>query len=189
MTGEAWQGLQITRLMMVLSSMAPLFVLWGVRGSPSVPDRYFIPACLLLAIAPTLVLVRRIRLAQEHNDSQMKVIGSVDDHRDHVLVYLFAILLPFYTVNLQDGREFAATVVALLLILFLFWHLNLHYMNLLFALRGYRVFTVTPSKPATHASDAPFVMLTKRESLFEGQQITAYRLSDTVFIEKNGDGG
>jgi hypothetical protein len=27
---------------------------------------------------------------------------------------------------------------------FLFWHLNLHYMNLLFAALGFRVFTVYP---------------------------------------------
>ena len=178
------EGLQITRLIMVLSSLSPLFILWAVRGSPSVPDRYFIPICLLFALGPTLVLLRRIRLAKRANDCQTKVIGKVDDHRDRILVYLFAMLLPFYTVNLKDGREFAATVVALVFVVFLFWHLNMHYMNLLFALRGYRVFTVTPKTDNQYNSAASFVLLTKRVALVEGEQIEVYRLSDSVFIEK-----
>jgi len=178
------EGMQVLRLIMVLSSMAPLFLLWAVRGSGSVPDQYFIPGCLLLAIIPTMVLWLRIRTAKKTNDCQVKTIHSADDHRDHILVYLFAMLLPFYTANLKDGREFGATVLALLFILFLFWHLNMHYMNLLFAFKGYRVFTVTPDPKDRVGSKAPFVILTKRIAPSEGEQLEAYRLSDTVFIEK-----
>jgi hypothetical protein len=178
------EGLQVTRLIMVLSSMAPLFVLWAVRGSPSVADKYFIPACLLLAIAPTAVLWIRIRIAKKNNDHQIKTIAKADDHRDRILVYLFAMLLPFYTVNLKDPREFAATVMALVFIVFLFWHLNMHYMNLLFAVRGYRVFTVTPNASDPVGSKTSFVVLTRRSALLDGQKIAVFRLSDTVFIEE-----
>lgn len=178
------EGLQVLRLIMVLSSMAPLFLLWAVRGSGPVPDKYFIPACLFFAVAPTIALGWRIRTAKKINDCQTKTIHRSDDHRDHILVYLFAMLLPFYTVNLQDWREFSATAVALLFILFLFWHLNMHYMNLLFAIKGYRVFTVTPDPKDRLGSRTPFVILTKRIALPEGEQIETYRLSDTVFIEK-----
>jgi hypothetical protein len=178
------EGLQVLRLIMVLSSMAPLFLLWAVRGSGPVPDKYFVPGCLLLAVAPTIVLGWRIRTAKKINDCQTKTIHRADDHRDHILVYLFAMMLPFYTVNLLDWREFAATAVALLFILFLFWHLNMHYMNLLFAIKGYRVFTVTPDSNDRLGSRTPFVILTKRIALPEGDQIETYRLSDTVFIEK-----
>lgn len=48
------QRLQVTRFIMVLSSMAQLFVLWAVRGARSVSDVYFIPGCLLLALVPSL---------------------------------------------------------------------------------------------------------------------------------------
>lgn len=172
------------RLIMVLSSMAPLFLLWAVRGSGPVPDKYFLPGCIFFAMVPTLFVSLRIRTARKANDSQTKIIHKADDHRDHILVYLFAMLLPFYTVNLKDAREFAATLLALIFILFLFWHLNMHYMNLLFAVQGYRVFTVTPDPKNAIGSKAPFVILTKRIALTEGAQIEAYRLSDTVFIEK-----
>ena len=100
------------------------------------------------------------------------------------MVYLIATLLPFYTADLESYREFGATVLALAFILFLFWHLNMHYMNLLFALQGYRVFTVTPDSQDVHGGNAPFVILAKRTALVEGQKINAYRLSNTVFIEK-----
>lgn len=178
------ESLQVVRLIMVLSSMAPLFVLWAVRGSGLVSDKYFIPGCLAFAVVPTCLLLLRIGTAKRKNDCQVKTIHRADDHRDHILVYLFAMLLPFYTVNLQDGREFAATVLALVFILFLFWHLNMHYMNLLFAIQGYRVFTVIPDPKDRLGGKAPFVILTQRMTLPEGEQIEAYRLSDTVFIEK-----
>lgn len=178
------EGLQVTRLMMVLSSMAPLFLLWAVRGSPSVRDCYFIPGCLVLAIVPTLVLWFRSFIAKRNNDCQTKVIGKAEDHRDHILVYLFALLLPFYTANLKESREFFATVLALMFILFLFWNLNMHYMNLLFAIRGYRVFTVSSCSRNKCDGKAMFVVLTRRTYLIEGEEIETYRLSDSVFIEK-----
>lgn len=178
------EGLQVLRLIMVLSSMAPLFVLWAIRGSGPAPDRYFIPACLFLAIAPTVILWLRIRTAKRINDCQWKTVHHADDHRDHILVYLFAMLLPFYTATLNDNREFAATIAALVFILFLFWHLNMHYMNIVFAVKGYRVFTVTPNPDDALSSKECFVVLTRRTTLSEGEKLEAYRLSDTVFIEK-----
>ena len=178
------EAFQFMRLVMVLSSMAPLFLLWAVRGSSLIPNYYFIPGCLLIATVPTLLLLLRIRIAKSTNDCQVKSVYRADDHKDHILVYLFATLLPFYTADLQSYREFGATVLALAFILFLFWHLNMHYMNLLFALQGYRVFTVTPDSQDMHSGKAAFVILAKRTALVEGQKIETYRLSDTVFIEK-----
>jgi len=178
------EGLQILRLIMVLSSMAPLFVLWAIRGTGPISDTYFIPACLLLAIAPTGILWFRICTAQRINDCQTKTVHHADDHRDHILVYLFAMLLPFYTATLNDNREFAATAVALVFILFLFWHLNMHYMNIIFALKGYRVFTITPNPADALSSKTRFVVLTRRTALSEGDKLETYRLSDTVFIGK-----
>jgi hypothetical protein len=178
------EAFQFMRLVMVLSSMAPLFLLWAVRGSSLIPNHYFIPGCLLIAVVPNVLLLLRIRIAKRTGDCQVKFVYRTDDHKDHILVYLFATLLPFYTADLQSYREFGATVLALAFILFLFWHLNMHYMNLLFALQGYRVFTVTPDSQDVHGGKAPFVILAKRTALAVDQEIDTYRLSDTVFIEK-----
>jgi hypothetical protein len=166
--------------------MAPLFILWALRGSSIVKDVYFIPACLGLAILPSLVLLRREEIAKSNKDVRTITVGKAEDNRDHILVYLFAMLLPFYTVNMGDIREFVATIAALLIIIFLFWHLNMHYMNLIFAIRGYRVFTILPpsQKENPYTGQRPFVLLTKRSTIADDTTIQTYRLSDTVFIEK-----
>ena len=164
--------------------MAPLFLLWAIRGSNSVPDTYFIPGCLLLATVPTAVLYWRIVAVKRDNDCQMKTIYHADDHRDYILAYLFATLLPFYTANLNDGREFAATVMALVFIIFLFWYLNLHYVNIVFALQGYRVFTIAAGASENVDSKSSFVLLTRKSALKDGDTMLAYRLSNSVFIER-----
>lgn len=79
-----------------------------------------------------------------------------------------------------------ATLVALVFIVFLFWYLNLHYINLLFAFRGLHVFTVYPpadGNPLT--APMPYALLTRRVNLRTGEQVVAYRLSDTVYLESD----
>jgi len=111
-------------------------------------------------------------------------VGSAEDHRDHLLVYLFAMLLPFYPVDLTNARDIAAVVIALAFVVFLFWHLNLHYMNLLFALLGYRVFTILPPKEGNVLSGKTgYILITPRVSIVDGSRLNVYRLSDTVYFE------
>jgi hypothetical protein len=178
------EGLKAARLLMVLSSISPLFILWAIRGNSLIPDRGFIGLCALMVLVPNAFLWLRIRTAKMHADKRELTVGTADDHRDHILVYLFAMLLPFYSEDLGTWRDLGATVAALAFIVFLFWHLNLHYMNLLFAALGYRVFTIYPpadGNPLT--SKTRQALITRRVSLTSGERIIAYRLSDTVYLE------
>lgn len=170
---------------MVLSSLSPLFILWAMRGNEFIPDKWFILGCIILAVLPTAFLYLRIRTAKKMKDIRSLAIGTTDDHRSHVLVYLFAMLLPFYRQELDSYRELTAMLVALGFIVFLFWHLNLHYMNIYFALFNYRVFSVrSPTKSNMHGGLESFVLITRRSTLYDGDRVTAYRVSDTVFLEK-----
>jgi len=36
------------------------------------------------------------------------VAGTAEDHRNHLVVYLFAMLLPFYPIDTGTWRDFAA---------------------------------------------------------------------------------
>jgi hypothetical protein len=178
------EGLKIARLLMVLSSVSPLFVLWAIRGSKLLPDRYLLTFCALMIILPNLFLWVRIRTAKKLQEKRELVIGSAEDHRDHLLVYLFAMLLPFYPIDTGTWRDFVALLSALGFVVFLFWHLNLHYMNLIFAIAGYRVFTVTPPEDTNPLSGRTSqVLITPRVALAPGERIVAYRLSDTVYFE------
>jgi hypothetical protein len=178
------EGLRAARLLMVLSSISPLFILWAIRGNSLIPDRWFIGICAVLVVVPNAFLWLRIRTAKKQIDKRELTVGTADDHRDHILVYLFAMLLPFYSEDLGNWRYLGASVAALAFIVFLFWHLNLHYMNLLFAALGYRVFTVYPpadGNPLTGKSRQ--ALITRRVSLSPGEKIVTYRLSDTVYLE------
>lgn len=183
-TSARSEGLKAARLLMVLSSVSPLFILWAIRGNSLIPDHYFIGFCALMVVLPNAFLWLRIRTAKKQRDRREITVGSADDHRDHILVYLFAMLLPFYSQDLGNVRDLAATLAALAFIVFLFWHLNLHYMNLLFAALGYRVFTVYPpvdGNPLT--GKTRHALITRRVSLTSDEQLVAYRLSDTVYLE------
>jgi len=182
--GTHSEGLKTARLLMVLSSISPLFILWAIRGNSLIPDDYFIAFCLLMVLLPNAFLWLRIRTAKMNNDRREVAVGTADDHRDHILVYLFAMLLPFYSEDLGTLRDLCATLTALAFIVFLFWHLNLHYMNLVFAVLGYRVFTVYPpadGNPLT--GKTRYAVITRRVSLSPNEKLATYRLSDTVYLE------
>ena len=181
------EGMPLARMCMVVASLSPLFLLWAVRGIPSISDWVLIPTCIGLIIVPNLILLGRLFFAHRANDVQTKTVGAAEDHRDHLLVYLFAMLLPLWNASLGDTRNLAAALVALAFIIFLFWHLNLHYMNLAFALFNYHVYSIHPPKNAGIGGDEVFVLITKRTTLPEGTEISAYRISNHVFWEKGGD--
>ena len=186
MQGPHAEGLKIARFIMVFSSLSPLFILWSIRGTNLIPDIYFITGCLAMAVLPTGFLHFREVLAKRQNDIRSLVVGKTEDQRGHILVYLFAILLPFYRQNVESWREFAALMAALVFIVFLFWHLNYHYMNIVFALRGYRVLNVlSPDGDSEGSSMMNFALITRRSSVEPNERLVAYRLSNTVYLEKN----
>jgi len=178
------EGLKTARLLMVLSSISPLFILWAIRGSSLIPDRWFIAFCGLMFLVPNTFLWLRIQTSKKQADKRDLTVGRADDHSDHILVYLFAVLLPFYSEDLGTWRDFCATVAALALIVFMFWHLHLHYMNMLCAALGYQVFAVYPPSDGNPLTGKTCqTLITRRVSLASGDRIVAYRLSDTVYLE------
>lgn len=182
-TGKG-EGLKLARLIMVLSSMSPLFVLWAIRGSKLLPSGYFVGGCVLMVVIPNAFLFLRLWVAKRQSDTREIVVGKAEDHRDHLLVYLFTMLLPFYTTSLADWREFTATLVAVCFIAFLFWNLNLHYMNVIFAALRYRIFTVYPPEDENpFTGKEAVVIITRRSLLSKGQKILPYRLSNSVYWE------
>ena len=178
------EGLKIARLMMVLSSLSPLFMLWAIHGNSLIPEYWFLGACAFMAFVPTGYLLWRIAMAKRLKQLRTITAGKAEDHRDHLLVYLFAMLLPFYAADFDTWRDLATVLVGLSFIIFLFWHLNLHYMNIIFAVFRYHVFTVYPRTDTNPLSGKMIlVLITKRVAVLDGERIEAYRLSNTVYFE------
>jgi hypothetical protein len=173
---------------MVLGSLSPLFILWAIRGAHGVSDKCWVTFCLMSAIVPNIVLYFRWRIARKNNDHRVIVVSAAKDQSEHLLVYLFAMLIPLFGVDLGGTRDTVAVLVAFFFIVFIFWHMNLHYMNIFFALLGYHVFTVEAATSATGMltrSPRPVIVLSKRSAIPPASQVDTIRLSDTVLIEKD----
>jgi len=177
-------GLGVARFGMVIASFWPLFLLWIIRGSPLIKDWILLICCGILIIIPNALVLTRIYCARSQNDTKMIRVENAEDHRDHILIYLIAILLPVYSLPLDTWRNIAALIIALILVIIIFWLLNLHYMNLFLTIFGYKIYTINPlNLPEQTNRRDNFVIITKKSSLVEGEQIKMYRISDTIFID------
>lgn len=174
------------RVFMVLSSMAPLFVLWAIRGTPFIPDAYFLPACVAMAVVPTAFLALRIVVARREKDVVPLVAGEAQDSSTHVLVYLLAMLLPIYPLDFESLRDIFAVGSALVLIAWVFWKMNLHYINIAFVVTGYRMYMVSPVDDGNpYSGREGWVLISKRRALSAGTTIKALRVTDTVYMERS----
>lgn len=171
------------RFCMVLAGFAPLFILIAIRGIEVVPDKWLWASCASLIVIPMLALVGRFWLAWRFEAPRPLAVGQVEDNRSHILTYLFATLLPFYRQGLGDIRELVAILVAVVLIIFLFWYLNLHYINIILAVLGYRVYTIRPrdDDDNRYTSRIPVVVISRRSSLSPGETVRGHRLTDTLY--------
>ncbi len=171
------EGLPLVKFMMLLSSMAPLFFLVGIKGMDDVvDDKHLWIAVILLLIIPFFIVKLRIRFAVKSNDVFVLDVSETKNNKEYLFTYLFTILLPLYSVTISDNREFVAIIFAICLVIFVLWNMNLHFVNIFFAIQGYRVFTVESFDSA--------ILLTARSTIPKNiNELKVHRLSNTVFIE------
>lgn len=186
------EGMGGMRLLLVWSSLSPVFLLWAIRGVESIQDAVWVPVCIALFVLPSVLLLFFFRRAKKHENDKTITVKSAKDQREHLLIYLFAMLIPLFDANLGGARDLIAVSVALLFVLFLFWHMRLHYMNLFFALFGYKIFTVEAGS-RTEVADgiAPklvtYAVLSKRHHLTPEKPLTGWRLGGHVLVDKTSD--
>jgi ABC-type xylose transport system permease subunit len=180
-------GLRIARFILVLSSLSPLFILWGVRGSEAVGDEVWILFCAAMVIVPNVFLGLQLHVARRRGNRKTIEVKVCRDQTEQLLVYLFAMLIPLFGVELNGIRGLAALLLAVLFVAFIFWHMQLHYMNLFWAIFGYRIFTVETASEGRETSDSrrsqSYVVISKRESIESGKPLTGLRLGGNVLVD------
>ena len=172
------EGLPFVKFMMLLGSMAPLFFLVGIRGLKKelISEIYFYIIIASLIIIPYFILKVRIGMSVKRRDIYQLNTERTTQNKDYLFVYFFTVLLPLYSVSINDAREFSAMIFAICFIIFVLWNLNLHFINFFFAFSGYRVFTIDSNSSA--------ILLTTRNRIPESlKEIKAHRISNSVFIE------
>lgn len=162
--------------------MAPLFLLMAIRGVGAIPWEFYFPTFIGLAIFPNIYLVIRIIEAIRRNDRKIIRISSITDNREQLITYIFATLLPLFQSSVSTDQDLYASLCALLLIIFVFGHMELYYMNFFFALAGYRVISLKPASQS--ASQVDHVLITKRKQLPEGTDIQPLRVTDFLLFDK-----
>lgn len=172
------EGLPFVKFMMLISSMAPLFLLVGIRGINKnvIEDNHLQIAVTLLLFIPFIVIKLRIYFARKSNDVFVLDVSATMNNKEYLFTYFFTVLLPLYSVSINDNREFGAMLFSICLVLFVLWNMNLHFVNILFAIQGYRVYTIEGYESA--------ILLTTRSTIPKNlHEIKVHRLSSSVFIE------
>lgn len=184
------EGLGLVRFILVCSSLSPVFLLWAVRGVDAIGDSIWIPVCVFLFALPTVLLYLIFRTAKKHQNVKTITVVSAKDQREHLLTYLFAMLIPLFDANVDELRDLTSVLIAFLFITFLFWHMRLHYMNLVFAILGYRIYTVEVKIGTSSGNDdrlATYAVISRRHYLPEKMPLTGYRLGGNVLVDEKDD--
>jgi hypothetical protein len=191
-SNKAIEGLGLTRFVLVWSSLSPVFLLWAIRGVDAIKDKYWLPICVVLFLLPTLILWLILRQARKAENTKTVHISTAKDQREHLLTYLFAMLIPLFDANTDDLRDLTAVALAFIFVMFLFWHMRLHYMNLFFAMWGYRIFTVevrigTTEKDRKRDRFVTYAVISRRHFIPDDDALTGYRLGGLVLFDKAED--
>ena len=179
----------LVRFLLIWSSLSPVFLLWALRGTTAIPDKIFVPGCLGLFLVPLVALWLLWKRNVATGNVRTIEVRATQDPKDHLLTYLFAMLIPLWQGSLGTTRDIYATLFALTLVLFIFWHMGLHYMNLVFAIGGYRVYTVLAGDAGGGDGDnhklLTYAVISKRSDIpAGGAALTGYRLGGNVLVDK-----
>ncbi|WP_176247537.1 hypothetical protein [Mesorhizobium australicum] len=143
-------------------------------------------------LLPNLMLWWILRQARKAENTKTIHISSAKDQREHLLTYLFAMLIPLFDANTDGMRDIIAVSIAFIFVMFLFWHMRLHYMNLFFAVWGYRIFTVE-AKIGTTEMDrkrnrfVTYAVISRRHFIPDDDALTGYRVGGRVLFDKAED--
>lgn len=175
----------VLRFIMVLGGMAPLFILWAVRGAEVMCNWIFRPGCLAIALIPNAVLLFRLFNVRKRNYGSVLEVGALEDRRDGILTYIVAILLPFYSSSLETWPEFFASLGAVVFILVVFMYLDLHYVNVFFAVCGFRIYFVKPMEPASGLSSRQgAILITRLPGLRTEDRFSVAEIAKNIYAER-----
>lgn len=166
----------LLRVLMAVSSLSPLFFLIAIKGSALLSDSLLASICAAVIIISTSMLALRVKASLRNDDTATLKIVDVEDSRDHLLVYLFAVLVPLFQADLDTPRNALLFCSVLALVLFLLVHLRLYYANVLFAVFHFKIFTLTTEEGRRIA------LISKKEKVIPSE-MTLHRVSNFLYID------
>jgi hypothetical protein len=157
------------RIVLFLSSYAPLLALFGVRRRHCVPELIALEAT---AVVSVLVLWLFVRMQRGYADTSIK-IESWDTKDADTLGYIATYLIPLLSLNLGNFDDVLALGVFAVVLGVVYCNSSLIYTNPMLSLMGYHLFEVKES-------DGPIWTLLSRRKHLNLDQLMTSRVGDTM---------
>lgn len=157
------------RIVLFLSSYAPLLALFGVRRRHCLPQ---LIALEVVAVLSVLVLWAFVRVQRGYADASIKIEGW-DTKDAETLGYIATYLVPLLSLNLGNFDDVLALGVFAFVLGVVYCNSSLMYTNPMLNLMGYHLFEVKESGGPT------WTLLSKRKHL-NINQVTTSRVGDTM---------
>jgi len=164
-----------TRVILFLSSYAPLFLIIAMRGWSD--SRYLAVGLAIVAVLSVLMLFVFLRVAQKLAADRVK-IDSVASRDGDAMSYIVTYLLPFLAVKLNDVTDVGSLGIVLLVIAILYVNSNMIYTNPVLNIAGYHIFEIHDADGKTTA------LMCKRAYIRTGSEIDVISVGDYVLLEK-----
>ena len=164
-----------TKLILFLSSYAPLFLIIAMRGWRD--SRYFAVGLAIVAVLSVFVLFAFLHTVQKLSVAKVNVASVVSRDGD-VMSYIVTYLLPFLAIKLNDPTDVISLGVVFIVIGLLYVNSNMIHTNPVLNIVGYHIFEIEDGNGKTTA------LICKRSYIRTNSEINAISLGDYVLLEK-----
>jgi hypothetical protein len=164
-----------TRLILFLSSYAPLFLIIAMRGWRE--SRYLALALAIVGVLSVVVLFAFLHTAHKLSASKVRVASVISRDGD-AMSYIVTYLLPFLAVKLNDPTDLISLGIVFAVIGLLYVNSNMIHTNPVLNIVGYHIFEIEDSDGKTTA------LVCKRSYIRTDSEIDAISIGDYVLLEK-----
>jgi drug/metabolite transporter (DMT)-like permease len=164
-----------TRLILFLSSYAPLFLIVAMRGWRD--SRHLAVGLAIVAVLSVVVLFAFLHTAQKLSAGKVSV-SSVISRDGDAMSYIVTYLLPFLAVKLNDPTDVISLGIVFVVIGLLYVNSNMIHTNPVLNIVGHHIFEIVDSDGKTTA------LICKRSYIRTGSEIDAISIGDYVLLEK-----
>lgn len=164
-----------TRLLLFLSSYAPLFLIISVRGWKE--SKHLAEGLAAVAAISTIALFVFLYVVSKLAPGKINV-SSVNSRDGDAMSYIVTYLLPFLAVKLNDLSDVLSLAIVFGVIGLLYVNSNMIYTNPILNIIGFHVFEIEDADGKTSA------LISKRSYIRTGSEVNVVSIGDYVLLER-----
>lgn len=169
----------MARVLLFLSSLAPVFLIVGIRllGSIAAVGIGIVVLGVVLFCVALLVFVKRGKVT-----SRPIVVTGIRDESYQIPIYLLTFVFPFLFIELKNSWDAAAYIVLILLVLLLLFRTDLSLVNPVLLVLGYHIYAVEA------AGGEDLLLIAKNRPRVGGHILGTLLSGNTYLLDLQGTG-